>query len=71
VPQAALTGLIVLYVFVNEGAKCRSPDEASIIPCMGCGQGEVMARRAAAAATSGYPGGVLDAEDSPPTSTFG
>jgi len=70
-PQAALTGLIVLYVFVNEGPNAVPPMKRSIIPCVGCGQGEVMARRAAAAATSGYPGGVLAAEDSPPTSTFG
>jgi hypothetical protein len=70
-PQAALTGLIVLYVFVNEGAKCRSPVKRSMIPCVGCGQGELMVRLAAAAVASGYPRGVLAAEDSPPTSTFG
>jgi len=42
-----------------------------MIPRVGCGQGELMARLAEAAATSGYPPWSAPAEDSPRTSTFG
>ena len=58
-------------VFLNEGPNAVPPMKRSMISCVGCGQGELMARLAAAAATSGYPRGVLADEDSPPTSTFG